>query len=155
MEKWLGHDRADRAITDITDICSSDLPGLERRFIDWCVEESHYDQELRDKTLDLLIRREYDSAIRKAFIILKSRLASKFQVSRKLDGAALVNHIYGSNSQLASNLDHDGRQAMRDLLAGLFGIFRNKYGHEDVEAPWHEADAVIAMVNFALKRLDE
>ena len=37
----------------------------------------------------------------------------------------------------------------------MYGVFRNKYGHEDVEAPWHVADAVLSMINTVLKMLDE
>jgi hypothetical protein len=42
---------------------------------------------------------------------------------------------------------------MRNLLAGLYGLFRNTLDHHDVDVPWHEAEAVIGMVNWALLRL--
>ena len=56
---------------------------------------------------------------------------------------------------MASGLPQSERQAFRDLLAGLYGVFRNTYGHQDQEAPWHEADAVLSMINTVLKRLED
>lgn len=36
---------------------------------------------------------------------------------------------------------HD--ESMGDLLAGLYGVFRNRVAHLDEELSWAEADAVI------------
>lgn len=154
MKKRLGEEKPELCQQDIEDICSDDITKLEKSFRDWCGSSIHYDQELRDKISELLLQREYDSAIRKAFVILKSRLVDKFGVSRNLDGNDLVNQIFGKLGAAADTLNASERQAMRDLLAGLYGVFRNKYGHQDVEAPWHEADAILSMVNFVLKEID-
>ena len=155
IKKRLNENNPDLCQGDIDDICLSDIPKLEKLFRDWCANSIHFDQELVEKVSDLLIRQEYDSAIRKAFVILKSRLVSKLKGSSNLDGADLVNRLFGKSGSLTSILDDKERQAMRDLLAGLYGVFRNKYGHEDIEPPWHEADAVLSMINYILKRIDE
>jgi hypothetical protein len=42
---------------------------------------------------------------------------------------------------------------MRDLFGGMYGVFRNRFAHSDTESSWHEADAIISMVNYLLKRL--
>lgn len=96
--------------------------------------------------------------LREAFIILKSRLVDKFDVSDSFDGEQLVNKIFGkSTGILASQALDDAAikdmAAMRDLLAGLFKVFRHKYAHNDVEVPWYEAEAVLSMITFALKRI--
>ena len=44
---------------------------------------------------------------------------------------------------------------MRDLLVGLFGVFRNRYSHRDVEPAWSEPAAVLGMVNWALRSVDD
>ena len=139
---------------DVDDICRNDLPTLEKYFRDWCADAVHYDKELNKKISNLLVRHEYDSAIRKAFVILKSRLVTKFGVSPDCDGIDLVNAIFGKTG-VATGLDASERQAMRDLLAGLYGVFRNVYGHQDVEPPWHEADAILSMINYVLKRVEQ
>ncbi|RIE16718.1 hypothetical protein [Candidatus Cryosericum septentrionale] len=45
------------------------------------------------------------------------------------------------------------REASRNLLAGLYDVFRNTLDHHNVDVPWHEAEAVIGMVNGAQLRL--
>lgn len=155
MQYWLGKGQSGDCQGDIVNICDHDIPTLEKDFRNWCANSIHYDLELVERISELIIRREYDSAIRKAFVILKSRLATRFGVDKTLDGADLVNRIFGTSGVLASKLDGGERQAMRDLLAGLYGVFRNKYGHQDIDAPWHEADAILSMINFILKRTEE
>jgi len=44
-------------------------------------------------------------------------------------------------------------EASRNLLAGLYHVFRNTLDHHNVDIPWHEVEAVIGMVNWALLRL--
>lgn len=100
---------------DLDDICQNDLPTLERCFRDWCADAVHFDKELKEKISNLLVRHEYDSAIRKAFVILKSRLVTQFGVSPDWDGIDLVNAIFGKTG-VAIALDAGERQAMRDLL---------------------------------------
>ena len=39
------------------------------------------------------------------------------------------------------------------VVASLYGVFRNTVDHHNVDVPWHEAEAVIGMVNWALLRL--
>ena len=100
---WMGHrlgeGSPDLCRADIDDICDHDLPELESGFRDWCAESVHYDSELVEKVSGLLIHREYDSAIRKGFVILKERLCAKFNADRSTDGVDLVNTIFGSNGR--------------------------------------------------------
>lgn len=111
------------------------------------------DPELESKTRRLIESREWDSAIRKAFVVLTSRLAARYGVPSGVDGLRLANEIFGASSTRSELKDAD-RQAMRDLLAGLYGVFRNKYGHEDHNCEWHEVEAIMTMVNALLLELD-
>jgi hypothetical protein len=138
---------------DIVDICERDISDLERAFRDWCQRFDHYDKELIDKVTDLMVRQEYDSAIRKAFVILKARLCSAFGEPVENDGLALVNRVFGKEGHPRLVLENTERQAMRDLLAGLYGVFRNRFAHTDSVASWHEADAIVSMVNYVLKQI--
>jgi len=154
MKNYLREDDLDRCIGDIISICDHDIPNLEREFRDWCRRGEHYDEELAEKISDLVVRQEYDSAVRKAFVILKTRLASKFSLSEKIDGPDLVNKIFGKASHSLLTLSKSERLAMRDLLAGMYGVFRNKYAHSDYESSWYEADAIVSMVNYILKEIE-
>jgi hypothetical protein len=155
MRKFLREGKVDRAEVDILDICRIDLPAVEHAFRDWIEHATEYDGELREKTTPLLIQREFDSAIRKAFVILTSRLRATYNLPNARDGAKLANAIFGSDGAAAATLDASQRAAMRDFVAGLYGVYRNRYGHEDVEAPLHEAESVIGSVNWLLLWLSE
>ena len=115
------------------------------------------DQEIAEKS-EMLARISMRSALVEAFFVLKSRLVAKYGVSATLDGTDLVNKIFGGNGViLAGSVDEDLRkdtEAMRDLLAGLFKVFRNKYSLGSVDVPWFEAEAVFTMINWVLIRLD-
>jgi hypothetical protein len=121
--------------------------------VGWPWTHGAFDPELEDKTRGLIESREWDSAIRKAFVVLTARLAARYGVPGGVDGLRLVNEIFAAGSKKSELKDSD-RQAMRDLLAGLYGVFRNKYGHEDHSGEWHEVEAIMTMVNSLLLELD-
>ena len=154
MQGNLRRNAAKSSRSDIDYICSYDIPTLEKAFIHWCASADHYDRELAEKIGDLIARQEFDSAVRKAFVLLKAWLVVKFSLPDNLDGVNLVNRIFGNNGHSSLVLDPNERQAVRDLLAGLYGVFRNKCAHSDKPLPWYEADAALTMINFALKELE-
>lgn len=151
---WLGKNKPSNILGDLTDIVDRDLPAVEKGFRDWCASQKHYDAELGKGIGDLLTERQLDSAVRKAFVLLKERLVRNFGVSSELDGRDAVNKVFGREGFLAGRIPDAERESMRNLLDGLFGVFRNTYGHRDVAPEWHEADAVLSMVNLILQRLD-
>lgn len=155
MKQRLTEDRPDLCQGDISDICDLDIPALEKAFRDWCAKPAHYDPELAAKIGGLVLQREYDSAIRRAFVILKSRIVRSFNTPANLDGVELVNHVFGGKGILVSVVADADRQAYRDLLAGLYGVFRNKYSHNDVQVEWYEFEAAASAVNYALKEVDK
>ena len=138
---------------NLQNIIKYDLPELENSFKVWCASYEHYDRELAEKVSELLQENHLPSAVRAAFVILKERLAATYSLSSDLDGEQLVNRIFGSRGMLSGTIDNSRLQAMRNLLSGLYGVFRNKYSHTDVKTEWNEAEAVIAMVNWVLKNL--
>jgi hypothetical protein len=151
MEYYLERGDRGRCTADIQEICERDINDLESVFQAWCQSPDHYDTELVAAISDLLAHRQLDSAIRKTFVVLKERLCKCFQAPRHLDGSDLVNNIFGKKSALLSGLNDAERQAMRDLLAGLYGVFRNRFAHRDEQPSWAEADALISMVNQVLQ----
>ena len=153
MEYWLERKDRNACISDIEDLCERDITELEDAFQAWCKSPDHYDAELVLAVSDLLSHRQLDSAVRKAFVVLKERLCKRFRVPRDLDGLDLVNKIFGKNSESIKRLGDAERQAMRDLLAGLYGVFRNRFAHNDEQPSWAEADAIISMLNHVLQEL--
>lgn len=117
----------------------------------WARQPAHYDKELLGALSNLLLRREYDSAVRKAFLVLSERLRTISGAPASIDGEDLVNHVFGQRSPLP--LPDTSRVALRNFLAGAYSIFRNRFSHQDVTPTFAEADAAISAVNWALQEL--
>jgi len=66
-----------------------------------------------------------------------------------------VNQVFGQRGCLAEKTPEPERESMRNLLDGIFGVFRNLYDHRDVEPEWHEVEATLSLINWALKRIDK
>ena len=153
MIEHLSDDNPKSCRCDIDDICNHDIRDIEKAFRKWCQKQDHYDSELVTAISALVLRQEHDSAVRKAFVILKERIAKLFGVPDNLDGPDLVNRVFGQSGCHGLSIDDSERQAIRDLLAGLYGVFRNKYAHTNTSPSWAESDAIISMLNFVLKDL--
>ena len=139
---------------DIGTICRVDLPRLERAIQDHAGDDDQHDAEFVERIGPLLRDQHLDSAVRRAFVLLKERLVRKFGLAPELDGANLVNAVFGDRGVLAGQIPDPERQAMRDLLAGLYGVFRNHYGHRDVEPGWFDAASVLGMIDLTLRTID-
>jgi hypothetical protein len=136
---------------NLNDICEHDLRLLENAFANWCGRQEHYDPQLRESIAELLVEHHLDSAVRKAFVVLTERLRQVYGVAEGLDGSDLVNKIFGSKGLAAGDMVDHERERIRNLLDGLYGVFRNPYDHADVKSEWYEADAAVSMVNWVLK----
>lgn len=140
--------------SDIRDIVFSDLPSALKKLIKDNPPESHFDQKLKDTVLPLVQGGHYDSAIRKAFVVLTDRLRRAFGVDDKLDGEALVNAVFGQGGKIRVVLDETEKQCYRNLISGFYGVYRNKYAHNDVEPSLSEAKAILEMVNNVLVEIE-
>lgn len=154
LELFLERGETDRCSADAQDIIAIDLPWLEQGFRQWATSLQHYDPEFANEIAPLLRDRHLDSAVRKAFVILKARLIARFGTPLDLDGRDLVNSVFGGRGLLAGQMPDSDRESMRNLLDGMYGIFRNRYGHQDVNPEWSEVDAILAMVNWGLKQIE-
>jgi len=95
------------------------------------------------------------SALSEAFIVLKTRLVECYGVGPDLDGQALYSAVFGEKGILLGERPQKDKSilALRTLLEGLYGVFRNPYSHNDVEVTWEEAQTVLWTINFALKAI--
>jgi len=140
---------------DIKDILFTDLPALLRVLISKSEENNHLDLKLRDGVIPLINGGHHDSAIRKVFILLTERLRRIFNINSPIDGDDLINKIFGSNSKLCGNLNEDQKQAMRNLLSGFYGVFRNNFAHNDVEPDIGQSRAMLEMGNSIILKLEQ
>src|SRR5690606_17354317 len=128
LQYYLEQDAQESCVNDISDILKFDLPHVEKTLRSRIKNDDSYDAEFAEKIGPLIRDQHFDSAIRRAFVILKERLVKRFDLTSNLDGNDLVNAVFGTKGVLTGHIPEQDQRAMRDLLVGLYGTFRNRYG---------------------------
>jgi hypothetical protein len=154
LRYYLEQNQIEKCRQDIKNICRLDVPKLEQAVRAEVGSEDQHDPEFIEKIGPLLRDQHLDSAIRRAFVILKERLVKRFELNQNLDGSELVNAVFGKTGVLAGRIPEWEQRGMRDLLNGLYGMFRNPYGHRDIDPGWFEAAAVLGLIDWVLKKID-
>jgi hypothetical protein len=75
----------------------------------------------------------------------------KFGIDEKADGEELVNAVFAPKSPHRSNLSPGEKAAYRNLFAGMFGLLRNRFAHNDAQPDLSELDTALANVNTCLR----
>lgn len=151
MIHWLEKGNVDGCKGDIVDLTENDLPSAISALKAWSNGLAYVDADLRQDIAPLIRTRQFDSAIRKAFVVLKTRLCQKFNLDEKIDGVQLVNELFGKKSDHFPDMDDGERQTYRDLFAGIFGLLRNRFAHNNDSPDLVDLDAVITSVNLCLR----
>jgi len=132
---------------DIKDIVFFDLPTALRNLVAMSADDKYLDQRIKDGVLPLVNGGHYDSAIRKVFVVLTDRLRRAFGVTDEMDGEDLVNLVFGKGGKIPVALDEGKKQAMRNLISGFYGVYRNRFAHNDVEPDLAQTRAILEMAN--------
>lgn len=141
---------------NLEDIIQSDIPGIKDAYYVHLKTFPYLDSVLKEECESLLANAEYDSAIRKAFLIMKDRAVSKYNAPVNLDGEALVNYLFAPDSgKIVVDQDRTKQVAFRNFCAGFFSFFRNTYAHNLVDNPEFAAESVLATINMILKIMDK
>jgi Protein of unknown function (Hypoth_ymh) len=151
----LKKDRFDSCKSDIDDLVNNDIPRTIEKIEQWAKDMAYMDKELRDAVVPLIRTRHFDSAIRKAFVILTDRLRSTYSLPLNTDGEGLVNMVFGKNSTHHPSMDAGKKQAHRDWMSGLYGVIRNKFVHGNHEPTIAELEAALSSVNLCLQIIEE
>jgi hypothetical protein len=155
MIHYLEKDRRSSCEQDIKDILQFDLPEARNRIKSWANNLHYVDADIRSELSVLIRTGQFDSAIRKAFVLLKTRICERYEFSIEIDGGDLVNKLFGKDSIYFVDMHQKEKQAYRDLFSGLFGLVRNRFAHNNVEATLTELDLVISSVNYCLHLIND
>ncbi len=155
MIYYLEKDDISSCSKDIIDIIGHDLPAGEEQLRQWANNLSYVDADLCNELRVLIRTGQFDSAIRKAFVILKERICYKYGLPKDMDGIDLINKLFGKDSEHFNDMHPREKQAHRDLFAGMFGLVRNRFAHNNVEATLTEMDTVISGINYCLRLMDD
>jgi len=155
MDYYFKKKNKDAAKNDIRDIVFHDLPTALRTLISKQKVESHFDQKLKDGVFPLVEGKHYDSAIRKAFILLTDRLRRLFGVEEDIDGEDLVNLVFGKGGNIPIKLKDKEKQRYRNFISGFYGVYRNKFAHHDIEPTLSEVKSILEMTNNIILEIEE
>ncbi len=141
---------------NLDDIIDIDLPLIKQLYYEELKTSPHLDPELRRACEGLICNCEYDSAIRKAFIVLKERAVRNFSIQKDIDGDVLVKKLFSPNNGLIIiDDDEKKRREFMNYCTGLFGYFRNSFAHNLISNPEFVVEAVISSINMLIKVLDD
>jgi len=154
LSYYLKRNDKENCTADIKDILFYDLPATLRSLIAGATEEQYLDEKLRDAVYPLLDGGHYDSAIRKTFVVLTDRLRRAFGIKEELDGEELINSVFGKGGKMPVTLSESKKQALRNLISGFYGVYRNRYAHNDSEAEFVDARSIIEMANQILCEIE-
>ena len=155
LVKRVGEDLKSCSEGDVADLIQRDLPGIYESVYAWLERPPFLDAQLLKALSPLITINQLDSAVRKAFVLLKDRLVRKFGLDATKDGPDLVNLVFGAKSIYLTTMDASEKQAYRDFFSGLFGLMRNRYAHNDIHPDLAETDAVVGSVNLGMKLLEQ
>ena len=147
LRRYLIDNEKENCVQDVKDIVFFDLPTALRNLVANSGDDKHFDQRLKDGVMPLMNGGHYDSAIRKIFVVLTDRLRRAFGVAEEIDGDDLVNLVFGKGGKIPVALDDPKKQAFRNLISGFYGVYRNRFAHNDVEPTLAQARAIIEMAN--------
>ncbi len=143
------------APNNLKEVIEIDIPGIKQAYYEKLQEFSYLDPDLRTACENLLVACEFDSAIRKAFLVLKKRAMQKFGVPAELDGEALVNYLFSlDRGKIRVASDNAKQLAFRNYCSGLFGFFRNIFAHNLVDNPEYVTETILSTINMLLKLMD-
>ncbi|WP_080684208.1 TIGR02391 family protein [Pseudomonas chlororaphis] len=155
MKYYLDRNSKSGCLSDIRDIVFTELPELADHIIDNSFSGSHLDVRLGQATSRLFEINDYASVVRATFPVLSSRLRRIFGVEDGSDGENLVNLIFGQGGGLnPAALSREEKTAYRNLIAGFYAVYRNKFNHEDSSPTFVQANGVVEMANSLIIDLE-
>jgi hypothetical protein len=155
LEHYLKKGDKESCLGDLKDILFSDLPAALKSLIARSADESHIDQHLKDAVVPLIHGGHYDSAIRKCFVILTGRLRRAFGIEEQLDGEDLINTVFGKGGKIPISIDAGRKQALRNMIAGFYGVYRNRFAHNDIEPTAAQVGTIVELTNSILVEVEE
>jgi hypothetical protein len=141
---------------NIDDIINLDIPDIKKAYYENLKKFPYLDNKLRSECENLLLNSEFDSAVRKAFVVLKDRAVKKYNAPSDIDGESLVNYLFSySSGKVVVDSDKKKQTEFRNFCSNFFKIFRNNYAHNLVKDPHYVIESVLATINMILKIMDE
>ena len=154
VQYWLAQGNPASCVQDPVDMAKHDLPAVLALFDDWYERHSPGSASLSNRLAPFVTTGQLNAAVREAWAIFKSRMVALFELPVELDGHRLFDSLFGTNGATAGLLSDSDRQGYANLFKGLYTLNRNPISHNDMPLNPEEIDAVLALVNSALSKVE-
>lgn len=154
LDYWLAEKKPQSCQGDAIDLTERDIPSIWRLFEEWLKNNSKSDDEFVRKVGRLHHIGESDSALRKAWVVFKTRMVAAYNLDSKLDGRELIDAVFGQGGPLASVLPRNELDAYASLFRALYALNRNEAFHNDIPADPLETEGLLLLLSSILARLN-
>ena len=154
IDYYLERDSPDSCMGDAVDIAQHDLPGVLESFDQWYESQAPFDTGLGSRIEPFIRGGQLNAAIREAWVIFKTRIVDLFELDEGLDGQELAVALFRQDGAASELLPNAEREGYLNLFKGLYALHRNPVAHNDIPPNPREIEAVLALVNSALVRLE-
>ena len=140
--------------SDPVDIAIQDIPKVMECFDSWYYRQSPAGSEMSEKLNRHISDGDLNTALREAWPIFKTRMVAKFGIDKSLDGHKLAEQLFGPGDVTAEIFSEDVRRGYLNLFKGLYTLYRNEITHNDIQFSTAEVEATLALISFALVKID-
>lgn len=137
-----------------SDIKKVDVPELRKKIQDYFQGFHFLPQELRAEVVPLLEAGEFDSAVRKAFLVLKEKAVKRHRMPKAHDGQDMASFLFSSTGVIKVHADEKRRKAFHDFASGFFRFFRNEFMHELGAGERASSQCALVVIAFMLERME-
>lgn len=151
---WIDKERHPRGWgSDPQTIIEHDLPAAMDAFNTWYETASQIDGDYTERLREFHSSAQINSAHREAWAIFKTQATLLFDLSDDLDGYKLVDRLFGDEQSAVSTLTAKERRGYRELMKGLYTLYRNPVSHNDSDPNPAVTDAVTTLIGTCLARI--
>ena len=151
---WVSRNAPGSCMGDPVDIAEVDLPAILLCFDEWYDRQSPRDADLSRRLEGHVKAGQLNAAVRETWAIFKTRMVKTFNLDPTLDGHRLADGLFGSSGATAGFLGNSEREGYLNLFKGLYSLIRNPITHNDAPPNPDETEAVIALVNSAVVKIE-
>lgn len=157
VERFLGTDRHHLVVHNLNDIVALDIPSIIEEFKSAIRRSPTVHPQFHNECKNLIATGEYDSAIRKGFVLIReiAKVAFPKIVTDRLDGQALMRALFSpGHGPIQVHKERDKQEGFLAWACSLYALFRNDEMHNLRGRPLHEIECILMSINRLLFAID-
>ncbi|HEX9758413.1 MAG TPA: TIGR02391 family protein [Nitrospiria bacterium] len=157
VKRYIGTDRHKLVPHNLRDIVEFDIPIIRNEFKNHIMANPSIHPRFREECGDLIAVGEFDSVIRKGFVIIRELAKRRFPLleGSQIDGINLMQKLFDNNSGLIRvHTEKDKQGGFRDIAKGLYAWARNDEMHNLRDRPVYEIECIMMLINQIMFSID-